>query len=726
MTALPLAFASPWILLGLAALPVIWWLLRMTPPRPQPELFPPFQILRRLLKSEETPARSPWWLTLLRLVLAALLIVAMAGPLFNPAETPLDGEGHVLLAIDDGWAAAGNWDQVREQGIEIAKEAGNQGRAVILVGTTDRPSWPAAAISADEAIDLLQAAENLPIRPNHEETARRIGTIAKNTPVGDTVFLSDGLQRSGSGQLLKSLDERAPVTIYRPGSQNLLALSGIQNEPGGLRGKVNRRNLDGLLEVGILGRDQQGNVIARGKAKFESAVSQASFSIDQPVELRNQIVRLEIEGHRNPGAVQLMDEANRRRLVGVISGEKHFRSQPLLSPLNYLTKALEPFADIRLPDDSNVAIAIPELLAQRISVLILADIGTLPQEAETQLVTWIANGGMLIRFAGPRLAAAEGDALLPVEVRPGDRSLGGALSWETPKPLAPFERETPFYGIELVNDVLVKQQILALQEAKLDEKTWASLNDGTPLVTAAPADKGWIVLFHVTADSTWSNLPLSGTFVEMLRRTVNLSKSRAGTTDAATGISLPPLRILDGVGRFIPPDITTNPLIQQADKQPQVSLENPPGFYGTDDAVVALNLFGSEANLTALDPSQLEAATTVSEYKQTGQTDLKGWLILAAAILLIVDCIAVLWFAGALRPFARLATRGTAAGIAALIAAAVTIPDPASAQQQNEIDYSSALRTRLAYVKTGTSEIDTISEAGMRGLTFLPENPHST
>jgi hypothetical protein len=35
MSFLPFAFGFPAILWGLLALPVIWWLLRFTPPKPQ-------------------------------------------------------------------------------------------------------------------------------------------------------------------------------------------------------------------------------------------------------------------------------------------------------------------------------------------------------------------------------------------------------------------------------------------------------------------------------------------------------------------------------------------------------------------------------------------------------------------------------------------------------------------------------------------------------------------
>src|SRR6187551_3098757 len=81
---LPLAFAQPLVLLGLLSLPVLWWLLRLIPPRPRRVAFPPTRMLFDIAPKEETPSRTPWWLTLLRLLLAALVIFAAAGPLWNP------------------------------------------------------------------------------------------------------------------------------------------------------------------------------------------------------------------------------------------------------------------------------------------------------------------------------------------------------------------------------------------------------------------------------------------------------------------------------------------------------------------------------------------------------------------------------------------------------------------------------------------------------------------
>ena len=145
-----------------------------------------------------------------------------------------------------------------------------------------------------------------------------------------------------------------------------------------------------------------------------------------------------------------------------------------------------------------------------------------PGEAHDRLARWIEDGGVLVRFAGPRLAASDDD-LVPVRLRRGGRILGGSLSWDKPQPLAAFSRESPFSGMAVPNDVTVSRQVLAEPDAALTENTWATLADGTPLVTAARRGKGLIVLFHVTGDTRWSDLPLSGAFVDMLKRIVALA-----------------------------------------------------------------------------------------------------------------------------------------------------------------------------------------------------------
>ena len=101
-----LSFGAPWVAAGLAVLPVLWWLLKVTPPQPRRIAFPPLRLLLGLRNDEQTPAHTPWWLLLLRLLAAALLITALADPLLGRAPQ-VAGNGPLVLVIDNRSAAAG-------------------------------------------------------------------------------------------------------------------------------------------------------------------------------------------------------------------------------------------------------------------------------------------------------------------------------------------------------------------------------------------------------------------------------------------------------------------------------------------------------------------------------------------------------------------------------------------------------------------------------------------
>ena len=134
MMGLPLGFAQPLVLLGLLSLPVLWWLLRLIPPRPRRIEFPPTRLLFDIKPKEDTPARTPWWLTLLRLLLATLVIIAAAGPLWNPPVATSTGAAPIALLIDDGFGAAASWDaRIRTADDIVARaETDNRGVAIVL------------------------------------------------------------------------------------------------------------------------------------------------------------------------------------------------------------------------------------------------------------------------------------------------------------------------------------------------------------------------------------------------------------------------------------------------------------------------------------------------------------------------------------------------------------------------------------------------------------------
>ena len=130
---LALSFAEPLLLLGLLSLPLLWWLLRVMPPRPRRVEFPPTRLLFDIAPKEETPSRTPWWLTALRLLAAALVILAAAGPIWNPQTGLAGSKAPVVILLDDSWSSASSWDTRINAADELIANADNDRRGVALV-----------------------------------------------------------------------------------------------------------------------------------------------------------------------------------------------------------------------------------------------------------------------------------------------------------------------------------------------------------------------------------------------------------------------------------------------------------------------------------------------------------------------------------------------------------------------------------------------------------------
>jgi hypothetical protein len=727
MMGLPLGFAQPLILLGLLSLPVLWWLLRLIPPRPRRITFPPTRLLFDIKPKEDTPARTPWWLTLLRLLLATLVIIAAAGPLWNPPVAATSGSTSVALLIDDGFGAAASWDARMRTADDILARAEADNRSVAVVPLGEAARDVSLQLAAAARVRLKQLKPK-PYAVERSDALPLISRLLAANPGLEVVWLSDGIDLGRGSEFvsgLARLTEGRSMSILTGGLPTAHALSAADNAAGALSVKVLRATTSGSEPGVIRALDLKGLPLGEARFAFNEGEHETDAEINLPVEIRNDIARLEIAAERSAGAVQLLDKRWRRRAVGIVSGSSSDTAQPLLASTYYLARALNPFADVRLAEMAAPATAIRRFLDANLPMIVLADVGNIAGEAHDQLASWVEDGGMLVRFAGPRLAASDDD-LVPVKLRHGGRVLGGSLSWDKPQQLSAFSRESPFNGMAVPKDVTVNRQVLAEPEAGLVERTWGTLADGTPLVTAVRRGKGMIVLFHVTADTRWSDLPLSGSFVEMLRRIVGIAGSATSNEPSSKADAerevVPPTRILDGFGAFGPPTATTRPV--PVGFVARATVDHPPGFYGPPEGLLAVNTLAPADRLAAIDYGPLNA--TLQAYQVGEPQDLRGPVLLAALALLALDALVVFLLAGGVPQMLRRRPHHAAmvllaASLALILAGAGQACAQGGAQAGSETDFAlrSTIETHLAYVVTGDTETDTVSKAGLEGLTLF-------
>ena len=695
-----LAFAQPLALWALLALPVIWWLLRATPPRPREQAFPPIEILARLKNVEHTPDKMPLWLLLLRLALAAVLVFAVAHPFQRKGEALItSGNGPLLLVVDDGWAAANDWPKRQEAALNILAEA--QGRIVYLAGTS-APETPIGRASAD-VVTRIRALTPNALSSNRSKALSGFASLSPK-PV-QTIWLSDGLDATTGASFAQGLNAVAPTTILTiPSAQPPLALGKPKLEAGDIVVNVLRAN-GAPADATLQAQAGDGRVLADAPVSFDG-VSDKQVHLNLPVELRNQIQSLSIKNEGHAAAKVLLDDTWRRKTVAILTSTADGTNQPLLSAQHYISTALGDGAEITTPQNSD---ELKAMLGQGLSLLVLADVGNLPKPDHDAIAAWLDKGGLLLRFAGPHLAASKDD-LLPVHLREGDRNLGSALSWETPQTIKEFAGTSPLAGMVPDPQTTISRQVLADPDVDLSAKTWASLADGTPLITSARWGNGRIILIHVTANAEWSNLPLTGTYAEMMQRFLALAPAAGslgaeGAANLAEGDFAPRL-LMTGTGDLVSPTTQAKPIAAKDIAAATATEQTPAGLYFRGGANAAVNL-----KVTAQDLAPLPSSVGARPMAPAQTVTYARPLFILAAVLFLLDCLAALFVGGYLtrRPVAL-------ASVIALTLLLVLQPHSSKAETSEAEASQAALETHFAFVKTGDAEIDRESEDGLKGL----------
>lgn len=698
----PLAFAAPFALAALVALPLLWMLLRATPPAPRTVVFAPIRLLQRLARTPETPQSTPWWLVLLRLLLAAIIILALARPVWQP-DAGSGSADPLLVIVDDGWTAAASWPAAAAEARSRLDAARADGRPAALLFTAPAPRPPETLRFGDagSAVSRLEAHEPRAWAPDRADAAQHLqaALTAPGAPARiETVWITDGVNwGEGDAALARAALSHGRVRVLTPPpGAGPLGLTAVEAQPDGFAALITRARGDGARSVTVSALGADGRALARADGAFEDGARALRLEARLPLDLRNRITRVQIDGEASAGAVQVTGDRWRRPRVGLVEAEGGSgEGQPLLSDIHYARQALAGISELVADDLDTILEAEP-------SALILVDAAN---AQDPRLDEFLQAGGLIVRFAGPRMAVRSGE-LVPAPLREGGRLFGGAMAWDAPQPIAPFADDSPFAGLAASSEARVTRQVLAEPGPALDARVWARLEDGTPLVTADRRGDGWLVLFHVTAGPDWSSLPLSGLYPAMLERVLALSGGGAAQPAPAASGAWRLERMLDGAGALTDPRADADPIPADAFHLARAGARTPPGVYAIGAASAPLNVMRPG---DALAPLARDLPGAVYEARGQGrELRLTGVLLALALLILAIDALIALALSGRLP---RLPVRRAAAALAIAFGAGLAISATADAD-----DAANALEVRFAYVLTGDSRIDAISRAGLEGV----------
>lgn len=771
-------FAHPYLLAMLLALPLIWWLIRLMPPAPKLVVFPALKLFQNIAAHRSVAARASVWLLLLRLVLVSLVIVALAEPVLPPtfndkSSGKWGNELPLLIVIDNDWASARAFELRLEKMRVLVAEAARHNRQIYVLPTAadaDRDSvqimgpfvgqnakamierivphpWPA---NWQNIAELIKTDKTLPPEQSGVAAEKSMGTdvfahgagaITAAEPAQnqssetqpalparlEAVYLNSGLGGADMENMRKALSRFGEVKLFSDAEQTpIYLLSAPKMSDDKWQMVLYRAMPNGPDLVSVAALSKEGKILAQFPARFPAGTVRSELEVALSRDVRNAVARFEVEGAATAAGTILLDTAAHRASVGIVmSGYEE--NQSLLDEHYYLKRAMQPYMDVQSG-------TVVELLKQKPSALFLTDENILDAKQMAALSKWVREGGVLVRFAGENLTAAEsapqfvsaeaegaaeraaeranppendnqkkdeessGPAarLLPVRLSAGNRDLGGIFSWSDPQKLKAFSEYSPFYGLSIAEDIVVNRQLLAEPDIDITSKSWASLTDGTPLVSGIYSGRGAIVLFHVPALPGWSNLPLSGMFIEMLQRLVELAGKAGNGGPSVYKKGGMPLQILDAFGNLKSPPDAVLPMDDLA--HPMPSPLHPPGLYGNSQQTFAFNL---GAALPPPVPFTLKAEPLTAG---KSSLDLTAILLCMAFGLFLIDF------------FISLRSRGL--GFAAILfCLGVLFPlQNVSAGVSEKLGIERTGRTFLAYVITGDKKQDKISESGLNAL----------
>lgn len=666
----PLTLAAPAVLAGLAALPLLWWLIRRLPPPTRRVVFPAVRLLGPVVEEPPPQARPPWWLVALRLGAVTAVLLGLAGPRWNPVPDAPAPE-RLLLVMDNGWQSAPGWgEMVSVARARIEALEGEEARVALsatAVSAANRPLPTPDWVTPRTALALLEQMAPEPWPADRAAAARALSRLAPGS-ADEALWVTTGWGIEGAEPLAQALEQVARAELLVVPAR-MFAIRQFEGTADGWRVQLVRPS--GLPEesVRLQAIDTAGRPRAETPVSFAAGETTATVNLKVAVGDLARISRLMVDESRSAATTALIDAASLHPRVAVLSGERRGEPRPLQSAAYYVRRALEPYASVE-------AVPVESMTRVEANLRVFLDLPVTNDTQAEALLRWVREGGIAITFAGPRIAE-NGTKLAPGALLTGTRAVGTRLSWDKPQKLGGFAANGPLAGIAIDPEVTITRQVLAADPAAPGLLRWAWLEDGTPLVTARTVGAGALVMVHANADPRWTNLPLSGLFEQMLRRFLPLV-GRAAQPGGAPQGSFALEAALEAQGALANPRQPRQVTPQEWESAAAHPL-SPPGLYRAGTVTQALNLMQGNGPISPLfrfEPLAPAANLPVASAEGgRASVNLATPLLILGLVLAALDALLSL-----ARGFNLRLPRRAGAPAAMVALALLALPSPADAQ----------------------------------------------
>jgi Aerotolerance regulator N-terminal/von Willebrand factor type A domain len=600
---------APWFLAGLAAIGLPIWIHLLRQHKQTPKKFASLMFFERRTQSSVKHRRLKHYLLLaLRLAMLLLLALLFANPFINRTAPTASSRKLLLVAVDHSFSMryGNHLERAKQEAIDTVSKlrSGDQAQVVALgsrVEILTQPSNDANALAA--AIRSITPGDTA---SSYAEFARYLRALPQSAhmPVEGHVF-SD-MQKSSlppsfndlrlgdqaSVNLHSVAESKAPnwavETVSSPARIYGTKKARIQATIAGYGAPAGRRTVTLLLN-GHTVESKSVDVGENGRAQVEFA------NVDTPYGFNRAEVQI------NGGDQLAADDRFYVSIERAEAAKALFIHDARQTP-EYFRSALDAAADSAFEVEAVTAEQAANITLAKYAFIVVSALGSAPPSLESNLNSYVRNGGGVLIALGP-LSAAAGRVLVT-----GDRvteSRYAGREGDRYENAAQVDRSyPPLSGAGSLETVKFYQ---AQRVEPGDARIAARLNDGTPLLYEKRIGEGRAVVLTSTLDNISNDFPLHASFVPFVERMARYLEGSEGRPDSASVGSYIELRKAKDqavAAEVIGPDGQRALDLKQASAAQNYQVDRA-GFYDVRPAsgkreLVAVNVDRRESDLTPI------------------------------------------------------------------------------------------------------------------------------
>ena len=511
-------FGNIFPLLGLIALPIIFFIIRFYPPVPKEKEYSSFFLLKDIVRKNSSKAKFPLWLLIFRLLLCLLVILFFSDPYLTTAKQTGNYKNYTIIA-DNGWSISNNWQNYKNIIKEISIEAENKKKEIhFYFSSSENILEPTIFKSHNEVLEFIEKNPPLVQQTNRKNV---IKVLKKNNYFNSSkvffIFSNfDSRSIESQTKILKLIKENnSSAEIINP-IKKITFLEKVNINKENLELIIKRKGIyiNNDFVIQIIGNN--GEILFKKKYTYNSNIDEYKIIETFPVEIINQFFKIKILNENHAGAYFYLDDYTKRVSIGIVAEDETFLEKPLLSPIYYLKKSLN-------QNNSTYIASVKKILDKKKSVIFLPSNNRLLKADENRLKKWVEEGGVLVRFSDKNIIKQKDLYFDEKNYFQSLRNIAKDFSIQSKLSISPFKKNTLLSSLNIPKDLTFEKQLI-LDNYGSDIIVLASLEDKSPLITMKHVGYGKVILFHVTSNNEWSNLPLSSLFRDIISKLLLIPK----------------------------------------------------------------------------------------------------------------------------------------------------------------------------------------------------------